>query len=242
MTRDDFEMLLSDWLDGRDCDALSAAIRSAVDAEPGLRQVRDEWLRVDELLRHAEAGQAAALDRVRWPALKTRILSRVDALVDDSLAAGDDGLDAAIAGATALPAGVRWESQRRRVAAAINSAPPRSAIGVPRLRRVRAVAGGVLGLAAAALLALAFRAGGPSSYTPQAGRAFARIESSVDLGPRGGAIGVASVEAERTEETEPAAPCMPQILLIIDAPGDQPGGGLTISRLDTVTGDREVTG
>jgi hypothetical protein len=65
MTRDKFEQLLSDWLDGRDpnvADQLDAAIA----ASPDFARLRDQWLEFESgLRRNLPVMRAVAWDRVR---------------------------------------------------------------------------------------------------------------------------------------------------------------------------------
>lgn len=239
MTRDAFEILVSEWLDAPQSAELAAAIRRAIAEQPELGTLHDEWLRADGLLRR---GAASRLECVRWSALRSRILKRVDAVVEPSERADGDELEASLTKATALPAGVSWDKQRRRIAAAIDRETG-TLCRDQRLRRLPALASAALGLAASMLLVLALRSSAPELNAAAAGRAIVQIESGIDLRPGGGgALGVARVEVEQVEEAAPSVPSAPQILLIIDAPGDSAGDVLTISRLDGALTDSEVAG
>lgn len=69
MDRETFEQLLSQWLDHSQDDELRAAVEAAAAESPELDHLKNEWVRLDRLVR----GGPAAVDRIDWPRFRQRI-------------------------------------------------------------------------------------------------------------------------------------------------------------------------
>lgn len=74
MTRDEFEQLLSDWLDCRDADA-ARQLDAAIAARPELARLRDQWLAFETRLR----GSLPPMRSVAWDAFRERIAAAIGA-------------------------------------------------------------------------------------------------------------------------------------------------------------------
>lgn len=109
MNPDAFENLLSAWLDDPQNAELLRQVSAAAESSESLRRLRDEWLRVDALLR--AAGDCDA--RVEW----VRLQERIRAAIADEAGAADADVDALLTEGTAPP--VNWARQRERILAAV---------------------------------------------------------------------------------------------------------------------------
>ncbi len=135
-----FEQLVSEWLDQPDCGDLRARVDAAAAQSPALARVKDEWLRLDQLIR--AAGPSAG--RVDWHRLRQRIVERLES------APIAVGVDERLRALTTIAPWVDWPRLRRRISAAVAGADRE--LMVVRLRRRRVAAAGVLLAAAAALV------------------------------------------------------------------------------------------
>ncbi|GMU81859.1 MAG: hypothetical protein AMXMBFR47_17300 [Planctomycetota bacterium] len=111
MTRDEFEFLLSQWLDEPDRADLVAAVAEAVAAAPELATVRDEWMQFDRATRKA----VVQLPQIDWQRqaehIRTMLVSG-----DETAEQTDARLDNLL---NALPSpAVDWERLRGRIASA----------------------------------------------------------------------------------------------------------------------------
>jgi len=154
MTREDFEQLVSQWLDQPERQDLRAEVERAAAASPALKSLLDEWIRLDRLIRAPE-HPAAGLD---WKLFQREISDGIGA------AAPHDQLHRMIRTATALDDKIDWPRLKNHFSRAIDAerAPSRIA-GFPLGRF--AAASAVLAAAAALVLMITL---------PPAGRA-ARI-------------------------------------------------------------------
>jgi hypothetical protein len=143
MDREAFEQLVSEWLDQPERGDLRARIDAAAAGLPAQAAVKDEWLRLDRLVRDA----CPSAGRVDWRRFRQRVAERLEsapiaARVDERLRA-----------LTVVAPRVDWPRLRRRISAAVAGADrdPR-VVRLPR-RRV-AAAGGLLAAAAALVFML----------------------------------------------------------------------------------------
>ena len=141
MDRETFEQLLSQWLDHPQDDELRAAVEAAVAQSPELDQLKNEWARLDQLLRSYRAG----IDRVDWPRFRHRISAGLDPV--------EIGLDESLRGVTAIEHRVDWPRLRQRISRAVDGADDRTRVIRFPLRRVAA---GLLLVGVAAVLVLIF--------------------------------------------------------------------------------------
>lgn len=144
MNRDDFEKTVSDWLDNPGSETLRRQIAAALEQDPGLQQVLDEWQRFDRLVRSSPPTPIG----VDWEKMARRM--RTAAACDDESA--DGRLDEALRTTAVLDRRVDWERLRERTVAAAWSTNV-AASGVTRRAILRVVAGG---LATAAAIGLAW--------------------------------------------------------------------------------------
>jgi len=162
MNREDFEQLVSAWLDEPGRADLRALIDTAVRENPRLAAVLDEWRRLGGLLRR----DARELDNIDWSEQQARIsfaLHNAASVADAD--AEDEALDAVLRGLPRVDDLVDWSRFHGRVSTAVaRAARP----GAARRRRHRWIAGaaGVLAAAAALLLAVIPNTGPP---VPSAG-------------------------------------------------------------------------
>ena len=183
MDRETFEQLLSAWLDEPQRDDLHRRIEAAVAESRELGRLRDEWLRLDRLVR----GSLPRADRVDWRRFQEHVAA---AIAPD---AADGALDEKLRRSMEIEQRVDWPRLRRRISQAVahSAAEPK----VIRFR-LRTVAASIVVAAAAALLMIMFalptqparaplgfaraRVVGtaPAPAVPDAGRAFARVSVS----------------------------------------------------------------
>jgi hypothetical protein len=209
MDRDAFEQLVSHWLDDPRDEELRAAVEVATAASPELERIRDEWVRLDQLVR----GSAGAAEPVDWPRLRQRIGAQ--------LTSHGAGLDAVLRGVTAVEQRVDWPRLRRRISQALDDGEDR--VRVVRFPLGRAVAG--MAFAAAAVLALMLL-WTPESPTPAAGVAQVRVNPPAAARPTGGrAGGLARVTVNPLPETgeeagssrsEAAQPHVAEVFLMVE--------------------------
>jgi hypothetical protein len=146
VNREEFEQLVSRWLDEPQREDLKAAVERAVAGSDELARLRDQWQRLGELIR-AAALEPAGVD---WQRLRRRILSALrESAAPGVPAVEEESLDRALAMLPAVEPRVDWEKLRHRIMARVaaeRSARDRQDILRPVLRPW--VVG--LGLAAAA--------------------------------------------------------------------------------------------
>jgi hypothetical protein len=167
MDREDFEQLVSQWLDQPQDEQLRAAIDAAAVDSPELERLRDEWIRLDQLVR----GGADDVERVNWAGFQKRISAELDT--------AEAGLDARLRDTTAVESRVDWPRLRQRISQAIDEADERSRVIPFPLRRV------VMGLACvgAAAVFVAMVVLAPESQTPAAGVAQVQVSQPVAVTP-----------------------------------------------------------
>lgn len=211
MDRATFEQLLSEWLDQPDCAELGARVEAAIQEQADFARVRDEWLRLGQLL-----GRFArtAPNNVDWQRLRQRIGAEIELTAASSPAPlMADALDSAEAldailrrGLPDIEARVDWPRFGRRVRTAAQAAGPTArTLRFPR-RRVAAVAG-LLAVAAALvfLLRLSWRAEQPPVLRPvPAGIAQVVIHAATEptVPPGRAAIAEALVRIEAPQPVE----------------------------------------
>lgn len=140
MDRETFEQLVSEWLDEPQRDDLRARIEAALAETPALASIRDQWQRLDQIVRSAFPGGG----RVDW----SHFRRRVDAGLEPS--GTEAALDERLRRLTAVEHQVDWPRLHQRISQAIADAA-----GPPKLSRFPINRLGVA-LAAAATLALMF--------------------------------------------------------------------------------------
>ena len=141
MDREAFEQLVSDWLDRPEHDELCRAVAAAAAESSELERLKDEWVRLDRLVRSA----SSAVDQVDWPRFRERI--------DQALDSDREELDEKLRGLTDVQQRVDWPRLRERISRAVGDAHDR-----PRVIRfpLRRVAAGLALISAAAVLVLMF--------------------------------------------------------------------------------------
>lgn len=162
MDRETFEQLVSEWLDQPGSDDLRGRIEAAVIQSPALGRVKDDWLRLDRLLRSACPGA----EGVGWSRFQQRIAERLD------LSQAGSGLDERLRKLTGVEQRVDWARLRERIsqsAAGADHEPP--VIRFP-LRRLGA---GLALVGAAAALVFMFTL---PTEPPTAASGFARVRVS----------------------------------------------------------------
>lgn len=160
MELEDFEKLVSQWLDHPQDAELRAAVERATAESPELERLRDEWVRLDQLVR----GAAPGVDRVDWPRLQQRIGAE--------LARDEDELDEHLRAATDVTQRVDWPRLRRRISQALDDTRDRRRVIRFPFRRVAA---GLLLTGAAAAVVLMFT---PRGGSPATGAGVARVRVS----------------------------------------------------------------
>ncbi|GEM_PF-1485442 len=144
MDSDQFEQLLSRWLDEPQREDLRRRIETYCAQSPDFRDVYEAWMRVDALIRAPGQDVLAAVD---WPRFRARVLAGCAAGLPDA------DFERFLRDATRVADAVDWPRLERRIAdAARRSAPSRRvrSSARPRWR----VLGAVLATAAAVLLAV----------------------------------------------------------------------------------------
>lgn len=115
MTRDEFEFLLSQWLDEPERTDLGVSIADAVAAEPDLVIVRDEWMEFDRAMRKA----VVRTPQVDWKRQAEHIRTLI-IVGEETAGRADTRLDNLL---RALPTpAVDWERLRGRIASAAHGA------------------------------------------------------------------------------------------------------------------------
>ena len=189
MDQETFEQLVSESLDQPERDDLRAAIEAAVVQSPAWSHLRDQWLRLDRLLRDAYP-RVAGID---WSRLQRRISQR--------LGPSDAGLevDEKIRGLTTIEQRVDWPRLHKRISQAVSDEVARPAALRFPLRRV---ATGLALLAAAAAPVLMLRPPAEMSTAPS-GFAHVRVSSpAVALQSRAQAHGYARVTVSAPPDAE----------------------------------------
>lgn len=174
MNRDQFQQLVSQWLDQPQNHELRARIEAAAAESPELARLKDEWVALDRLVRQA-TPTVQALD---WERLQQRIVQQVQHAAEET-AGPEPQLDDVLRGHTAVERRVDWPRYRRRVTAAVSAAERPAVIRFP----VRRVAGGLGLAAAAAVLALVFLVP-PRSPRPTRGFAQVCVSPVADIASR----------------------------------------------------------
>jgi hypothetical protein len=219
MMRDDFEQLMSEWLDDSSNPVLTAQIEAAVRAHPELVVIRAEWLRVNECVRDALQPRSG----VNFE----RYIEHLREAIDRD---AESGLDRLLAAGSVVDTQVDWHRFTQRVRSALDSA----GTATPRGPRVIRFAFGLGGLAAAAAIALLFAGpwlrnppSGPSVSVSSASVTVTHLEESgatyaatVSVSPIAddAELGEERVLVSVTREDEPAAPRMaaaPELFLSI---------------------------
>jgi hypothetical protein len=203
MNRDAFEQLVNTWLAEPDRDELKTQIDAAIEAEPELANVLDEWRRFDELLRRG----CPVPGGVDWSRFKTRVVAAAAQDARDE----DDLLNAALRELPSVDDHVHWSRFHARVMAALTrsgvrwaSRPPETAFR--RRRYTRVVAGAATLLAAAAALFLAIL---PHNGPLATGQGLVRVQVSA---PPASGNGVAYVHIAGA----PAAAASPERFFAVD--------------------------
>ncbi len=166
MNREAFEKLVSEWLDKPERDGLRAAVDAAATASPELGRLKDEWVRLDQLIR----GLSSGVDHVDWSRFRQHIGNAVDQNGTDAK------LDEQMRSLTAVEQRVDWSRLHKRICRAVGRADDRARVIRFPLRRVAA---GVLLTGAAAALVLMFTlpAKSPTTYS---GVARVRVSSPAE--------------------------------------------------------------
>jgi hypothetical protein len=208
MDRETFEQLVCESLDQPERDDLRAAVEAAVKESPTLARLRDEWIRLDRLMRSAYRDLAI----VDWARLRQRVSAKLG-----PAGVGED-VDRQLRGLTAVEKQVDWPRLRKRISQAVSEqATAPQVIRFP----LRRVAGAAALLATAAVLVLMLR---PSSEPPSAPAGFARVSGSpaADAFQRRDTVGgFARVTVSAPPDTEQAFDSEPNTRP--DAPQIEPG-------------------
>ena len=139
MDREAFEQLVSEWLDQPERDDLRRRIAAAEAKSPELERLKDEWLRLDQLVRGASFG----VDHVDWRRFRQGI--------DQGLAPGSSGFDETLRELTGTEQRVDWLRLRERISRAVDRAGQYPRVIRFPLRRV-AVRLALISAAAAAVV------------------------------------------------------------------------------------------
>ncbi|MFH1747627.1 MAG: hypothetical protein ABIG44_11345 [Planctomycetota bacterium] len=157
MNREDFEKLVSDWLDEPHSIELRTRLDSALASDSRLAQLRDELARVDSLIRTG----LRVIPPVAWERLKARICKVIERL--GSIPDMDARLDQQLRALPGVQAHVDWNAFQRKISRALDRESTQPSI--IRLGGWRGrVAAGVLAAAAALVLMFTW----PTSVTPPA--------------------------------------------------------------------------
>jgi hypothetical protein len=179
MDQEQFEQLVSQWLDEPDRPTLRAAIRDAIAELPARAALRDQYVRLNELLWEA----LHAVPAVDWVELKQQILAELQRGAVVVCAGDEDSLDARLRELLPDPERrIDWSAFHKATSGRI-AALARRERRQPRLARwVRSGVAGGLAAAAAIVLSLGMPDGAlDGEATPvEAGAAFVRVS---DPGP-----------------------------------------------------------
>ena len=232
MQPEQFEQLLSAWLDEPQREDLRQQIEAAVAATPEFGQLRDEWVH----LHHLILGQATVSPALDWSRLQQRTSDRV---AQEPLAASD--LDAALRTATNIEARVDWQQLRGRIGQTIAGD---ASHGTTR-RRSTAVrwAASLLAAAAAVLLLVVLPSSPPQEPQGIAAVAVTPAAPGVQAASSQTAVAIVSVtrladdEAEATPQTtedQADQPQLAEVFFTIDPVQhvDTNVGGMTPLRLN----------
>jgi hypothetical protein len=163
MNRDQFEQLVSQWLDQPENHELRARIEAATAKSPELAELKGEWVALERLVRRA----TPTVQAIDWGRLQQRIVQAARHAAEET-ADPEPRLSDVLRRHTAVERRVDWPRYQRRVIAAVGTAEGPAVIRFP-LRRVAAG----LGLAAAAaVLALVFVV---PPRSPRPARGFAQV-------------------------------------------------------------------
>ncbi len=145
MTHEQFEKLVSDWIDEPGNADAANAVADAVAADPGLARIRDQWLALDGALR--AGGTCAA--RVEWDRFRRRVMDAVHERTPHDEDANEAArIDAELRASTDLPAAVDWSRLKGAIVRQVRKVRRR------RLPAVWRAAYSVAAVAAAGLLAV----------------------------------------------------------------------------------------
>jgi hypothetical protein len=116
MTREEFERLLSDWLDEPLRADLYGLVESACAASPELVELREAWRKSHAITRDTPP----ALREVDWRAQRDSIRSTIDGEIGAAMAQGKRELEDLVE--LALPTlGIDWKKQREQIAARLDA-------------------------------------------------------------------------------------------------------------------------
>jgi hypothetical protein len=221
MNRETLEQLVSEWLDRPERDDLRAAVEAAVAESPALESVKDEWLRLDRLVRGASPGVAG----VDWSRLREHIGAALERANDGA------SVDGRLRDVTEVGQRVDWPRLRARISRAVADAD--AGRNVIRCRARRAVAGLAL-VSAAAAVVIMFALPGQPPAAPS-GSAELRVNPPVSAQePLESGRGFAQVtvsarpdvaEGEYRRESPPASAGDPQLVevFLMVGPARLPG-------------------
>jgi len=190
MDRETFEQLVSEWLDQPERDDLRRRVAAAEAESPGLERLKDEWVRLDQLVRRASAG----IRHVDWHRFRQGI--------DEKLAPGGPGLDERLRELTSIEQRVDWPRLRERISRAVDRAERHPRVIRFPLRRV-AVSLAFIGAAAAAVVLIVTLSPRPSKTS--VGVAQVRVSAPTEAWrPDSEAHGYARVTVSPPENLEEA--------------------------------------
>ncbi len=222
MNREEFEQLVSRWLDEPQREDLKAAVERAVAGSAELTRLRDQWRRLDELIR-AAAVEPAGVD---WPRLRRRILSALcESAAPGVPAVEEESLDRALAMLPEVEPRVDWEKLQRRIMARVaaerSARPGREQRDILRLVRRPVLVG--VGLAAAAAVLLMTVLPRPGLVGGREGVARVRVGAA----PASSSPGYATVRLHIPEDVsmhaEPQVPPAGELFLMIEPPPARSG-------------------
>ena len=164
MEREAFEQLVSQWLDQPDRADLRERIDLAVAADPELRALLDEWLRLDRVIRAA----AHASHTVDWGNFRERIQSGIDET------SAEERIERRIQEVTDISRRVDWNRLHERITQAVHEERTTPLI----LRIPRRVTAAVSILAAAAAIVMMLTLPQPLKQSSPSTRGIARVAVS----------------------------------------------------------------
>ncbi len=190
MDREAFEQLVSEWLDQPERDDLRRRIAAAEAKSPGLERLKDEWVRLDQLVRRVSSGVC----HVDWHRFRQGI--------DQGLAPDSPGFDEKLRELTGTEQRVDWPRLRERISRAVDRADRQPRVIRFPLRRVAVKL--ALFSAAAAVVALMVTLSLRSSKT-SVGVAQVRVSAPTEAWrPDSEAHGYARVTVSPPENLEEA--------------------------------------